>query len=199
MVSPRQRKANQANALRSTGPSSADGKRRAKLNATKHGLSVPIDEHLYADQIQAIVALIEAECDGALRALEMAKRIIDFERNEALLADDDEGAAAEAELSVWAAAPTRMQLLRLLQRNQKKLPVEVTLTVPQKPKPVTLKGEERRDEIKFLKGFLRLQETSLLHKVRAEKNKFDLLLRYQKRSINQLVKGVRIIASGEEF
>ncbi len=199
MVSPRQKKANQANALRSTGPSSADGKRRAKLNATKHGLSVPIDEHLYADQIQAITALIEDECEGTFRALEMAKRIIDFERNEAFLADDEGAAAAATDLSVWAAAPERMELMRLLQRNQNKLPVEITLTVPQKPKPVTLKGQERREEIKFLKNFLRLQETSLLHKVRAEKSKLESSLRYQKRSINQLVKGVRIIASGEEF
>ena len=38
VTSARQRQANQRNALQSTGPRTADGKRRASRNATKHGL-----------------------------------------------------------------------------------------------------------------------------------------------------------------
>jgi hypothetical protein len=41
MVSPKQAAANKANAQRSTGPRSGEGKSRSRANAIKHGLAVP--------------------------------------------------------------------------------------------------------------------------------------------------------------
>lgn len=40
-ISPRKLAANRANALRSTGPKTSEGKEKSKLNAVKHGLTAP--------------------------------------------------------------------------------------------------------------------------------------------------------------
>ena len=54
MTTPKQRAANRANALKSTGPQSEAGKFHSKINSIKHGLSQPVDEHLYANEIKEI-------------------------------------------------------------------------------------------------------------------------------------------------
>ena len=59
MTSARQRQANQRNALQSTGPRTADGKRRASRNATKHGL---LARDLLLDDEDA--AALQALTDG---------------------------------------------------------------------------------------------------------------------------------------
>jgi hypothetical protein len=85
MTSAKQRAANRANALKSTGPQSVDGKRRASLNAAKHRLSLPVDENLFDKEIAEISLLVRVDCSSDAQALELAKRIIDFERNQAFL------------------------------------------------------------------------------------------------------------------
>ncbi len=73
MASPKQRAASRANSLRSTGPRSSRGKSQAKLNATKHGLSLPVDERVFADLIQEISTLIRGDCKSDSQAYELAK------------------------------------------------------------------------------------------------------------------------------
>jgi hypothetical protein len=136
VASAKQRAANRSNSLKSSGPRSEEGKFRSKLNASKHGLSLPVDERVFAEQIKSIAQLLREDCETYAQAVELAKRIIDFERNE---------------------------------------------------------------EIKFLEGFLRLESNAILGRIRAGKNSQLSALRYQKRAINQLVKGVRTVARGEDF
>ena len=90
-----------------------------------------------------------------------------------------------------------MQQLAQAHRNKQK--VSTTFTLAQKDYPVKLKGKERTEEIKFLEGFLRLESNAILGRIRAGKNSQLSALRYQKRAINQLVKGVRTVAKGKEF
>jgi len=196
--SPRQRAANRANALKSTGPRSAQGKVRAKFNATKHGLSLPVDERVFADQIQEISALVRDDCDTEQQANELAKRIIDFERNESFLQDFDEEALHD-EIRAWAKDPHRIALAQLAQASRNKQPVPTTFTLRQKDHAVTLRGKERTEEIKFIEVFLSIVGTSILGRVRAGKDSQASALRYQRRAINQLVKGIRAVAGGEEF
>jgi len=85
MTSAKKRAANRANALKSTGPQSRDGKRRASLNAAKHRLSLPVDENLFNKEITEISRLVRADCSNEAQAVELAKRIIDFERNQTFL------------------------------------------------------------------------------------------------------------------
>lgn len=84
MTSPAKRAANRRNALKSTGPRGAEGRRKVSLNATKHGLSVPLDEFLRGPQILLVAGLIHPECSTNEEANELARRILDFERNEAV-------------------------------------------------------------------------------------------------------------------
>lgn len=198
MVSAKQRAANRANALKSSGPRSEEGKFRAKLNASKHGLSLPVDERVFADQIKGIAQLIRDDCDTEAQAMELAKRIIDFERNEELLQSFNEKALHD-ELKAWGFDSRTIELQQLAQAHRNKQKVATTFTLPQKDYPVKLKGKKRTEEIKFLEGFLRLESNAILGRIRAGKNSQLSALRYQKRAINQLVKGVRAVAKGEEF
>lgn len=198
MVSAKQRAANRANSLKSSGPRSEAGKFWAKLNASKHGLSLPVDERVFADQIKAIAQLLLEDCDTDAQAAELAKRIIDFERNEEFLQNFNENALHD-EIKAWGFDPRTIALQQLAQAHRNKQKVSITFTLPQKDNPVKLKGKERTEEIKFLEGFLRLQSNAILGRIRVGKNSQLSALRYQKRAINQLVKGVRAVAKGEEF
>ena len=198
MVSAKQRAANRVNSLKSTGPRSEEGKFRSKLHAAKNGLSLPDDKRVFADQIKTIAALIRNDCATDAQAAELAKRIIDFERNEAFLQDFNE-AALHDEIKAWGFDPKTLALAQLAQAHRNKQKVTTTFTIPQKDYPVRLKGKERTEEIKFLEGFLRLESDAILGRIRLAKNSQLSALRYQKRAINQLVKGVRIVARGEEF
>lgn len=66
--------ANRKNALRSTGPRSSSGKRKAARNALKHGLAVPVenDPRLF-DQVEALSHRIAGEGADASR-LTLARR-----------------------------------------------------------------------------------------------------------------------------
>jgi len=198
VVSAKQRAANRANSLKSSGPRSEEGKFRAKLNARKHGLSLPVDEMMFADQIKAIAQMIRDDCDTDAQAAELAKRIIDFERNEDFLQNFNEK-ALHNEIKAWGFGHRTIALQHLAQAHRNKQKVSTTFTLPQKNYPIRLKGKNRTEEIKFLEGFLRLESNAILGRIRAGKNSQLSALRYQKRAINQLVKGVRTVARGEEF
>jgi len=161
-------------------------------------LSLPIDERVFADQIKSIVKLIRADCSNNTQAEELAKRIIDFERNEAFLQDFKEDELHD-EIIAWGLDPRRLKLARLANSLHARQPVSITFTLPQKDRPVTLKGKERTDELKFIEDFLKIQARSMQGRVKRAKDAQLSALRYQKRAINQLVKGVRTVAKGEEF
>ena len=189
MTSPKQRAANRANALKSTGPKSELGRRKAAVNATQHGLSLPIDTRIYKKEIAAVTRLIRDECESDDHATELAKRIIDFERNEAYLMKLGDASPMD-ELKAWTISSPRLQLNHLIQMHRNKERALITFTTPNK-KP---KGRERTDEIKFIEDFIKLQDKVLIGKVRSNESKLDSSARYQKRAINQLVKGVRLVA-----
>ncbi len=153
---------------------------------------------MYADEIQEISSLALADCANEIQAREMAKRIVDFERNEAFLRDFDEDQVCR-EVLERGLDPRRITLTRLAQNLLNKQAVPITFTTPQKNHDVKLKGKERTEEIKFIEGFLKLEEKTLLEKAKASKDTHASALRYQKRAINQLVKGIRAIAQGDDL
>jgi hypothetical protein len=193
MTSPKQRAANRANALKSTGPKSELGKRIAAVNATQHGLSLPIDKRIFKKEIAAVTRLIRDECESDDQATELAMRIIDFERNEAFLIKLGD-ASPMNELKAWTISSPRLQLNHLIQTHRNKERASITFTTPNK-KP---KGKERTEEIKFIEDFIKLQDKVLIGKVRSNERMLDSSVRYQKRAINQLVKGVRLVAGDQK-
>ena len=80
MASTRQRAANRANALRSTGPKTAQGRRRASLNATRHGLSTPTAPCTLGPEAQRVAELIALEGFGPAQSRELAALVVDYER-----------------------------------------------------------------------------------------------------------------------
>ena len=194
MTSPKQKAANRLNAIKSTGPKSAEGTRKASLNAVKHRLSLPVSEQLYGKEIATVAALVRDECTSDHQAKELAKRIIDYERNEQFLLDfnTDE---ADAELKAWMHCAPRFEFVQLVKVHENKTRAWCTFTTSNK-KP---KGKERLEEINFLEGFLRIQDKVLIDKITRAKKTQTAAIRYQKRAINQLIKAVYHVARGEEF
>ena len=194
MTSPKQKAANRLNAIKSTGPRTQEGIRSASLNAVKHRLSLPVTEQFFGEEITAVTELVRAECVSDHQAKELAKRIIDFERNEQFLRDfnTDE---VEAELKAWMFCAPRFELIQLAKAHENKQKPWITFTTSNK-KP---KGKARIEEMKFIEGFMRIQDKTLVGNIKREKNKQSAVIRYQKRATNQLVKAVHHLAKGEEF
>ena len=194
MTSPKQKAANRLNAIKSTGPRSSEGTRKASLNAVKHRLSLPVSEKLYGKEIAEVAALVRDECTSDHQAKELAKRIIDYERNEQFLLDfnTDE---ADAELKAWMHCAPRFELIQLVKVHENKMRAWCTFTTSNK-KP---KGKERLQEINFLEGFLRLQDKVLIDKITQAKKSQSAALRYQKRAVNQLIKAVYHVERGQKF
>ena len=194
MTSPKQKTANRLNAIKSTGPRTQEGTRKASLNAVKHRLSLSVSEQLYGTEIAGVATLVRDECTSDRQAQELAKRIIDYERNEQFLLDFNTN-QEEAELKAWMHCAPRFELIQLVKVHENKMRAGVTFTTSNK-KP---KGKQRIQEISFLKGFMHLQDKVLLGNISRAKKTQGAALRYQKRSINQLIKAVYHVAQGEEF
>jgi hypothetical protein len=81
MTSPKQRAANRSNALKSTGPRSQAGKRHASVNSTKHSLTRPIDSLPWGQHLEALTDLLVQDGFEEAQASELARKILDYERN----------------------------------------------------------------------------------------------------------------------
>ena len=192
MTSVKKRAANHANGLRFQASRKNEGLRPVSLNAMKHGLSLPVDEAGFGKEISQIAELIRDECTDLSQAQEMARRIIDFERNEAFLRQHS-SAHIDAQMWAWYLGPHRKKLLHLEHLHREKKKVDVAFTTSN----LQPKGQERTDEVKFIESFLKLQDQSFASQLRHNKRLKDSAVRYQKRSLNQLIKGVNQIATGE--
>ena len=193
MTSVKKRAANHANGLRFQASRKKEGLRPVSLNAMKHGLSLPVDKAGFGKEISQIAALIRDECTDLSQAQEMARRIIDFERNEAFLRQHS-SAHIDAQMKAWYLGPYCAKLNQLLRLHSDKKKVDLAFTTSN----LQPKGKERSDEIKFIEDFMKIQENSFLSQFRHSKRLKDSAVRYQKRSLNQLIKCVNSIAKGAE-
>jgi hypothetical protein len=135
-----------------------------------------VSEQLYGKEIADVAALVRDECISDHQAKELAKRIIDYERNEQFLLDfntDEE----DAELKAWMHCAPRFELVQLVKVHENKMRAWCTFTTSNK-KP---KGKERLEEINFLNGFMNLQDKVLLGKITRAKKTQGAALRYQKK------------------
>ena len=88
MATDNQLRANRANAKRSSGPRSEQGRRNVALNAIKHGLSMSVLNALGLPDspnhqaLQSIADLISPEFSGPEAARDVAMNILTYERNE---------------------------------------------------------------------------------------------------------------------
>jgi hypothetical protein len=177
-TSPQKRQANRANALRSTGPRSAIGKRIAAQNARAHGLSVALDPVAIEPQVQKISELLLEEGISTTQAHEIAIRILDYERNlqherktfaEKFLGESGEGALSD-----------EAQSLALYDEY---------LSLPEFASERGLDAQERLEQRAF-RAVARFMQRSL-----RKQAKDDALsaVRHHKRSSNQLIKALKVL------
>lgn len=81
MTSLKQRAANRRNAQLSTGPKSDSGRGRAAVNAMKHGLTSPIEATVWGPKVSQLELLLRFDGSNVAEARELARRLIEFERN----------------------------------------------------------------------------------------------------------------------
>lgn len=81
MTSLKQRAANRRNAQRSTGPKSGSGRERSAVNAVKHGLTSSIESTAWGQKVPELELLLRSEGLGVAETCELARRLIEFERN----------------------------------------------------------------------------------------------------------------------
>ena len=198
MTSAKRRAANRANALKSTGPKTTEGKQRASINATRHTLSVPVSEVLHGSQIKAVSELIRSESQCDLEAIELSKRIVDFERNEAhqlAALVEDQPLTTEEAAKEKLDRQIIMQMSSLLNMHEQKKEVPLTFTTSSRH----LSCKERSEEKQYIKDYLSLQRMVAISKERSASSEAASMLRYHKRSVNQLLKGLREVAESWEI
>jgi hypothetical protein len=81
VTSLQKRAANRANARKSSGPKSDPGKSRSSLNSVKHSLTRPIDGLPWGDHLCTLAKLLEQEGFSSDDAIDLARKILDYERN----------------------------------------------------------------------------------------------------------------------
>jgi hypothetical protein len=75
-----QRSANRRNALHSTGPETAIGRARSRVNSRKHGLSIPLKLFTHDPETQSLVNLIQREGYSEHAATELALALYEHRR-----------------------------------------------------------------------------------------------------------------------
>lgn len=81
MASPEQLAANRLNALRASGPKTEQGKRRSAINATRHGLTVPLSLSPWGGHMPELQALLQDDGFPAHQAQALAQCVLNYERN----------------------------------------------------------------------------------------------------------------------
>lgn len=188
MTSPQKVAANRRNALRSTGPKGPEGRIRASLNATRHGLSVPLDETLFSRSIQQISDLVRPECGSDVEAQNLARLILDYERNESVqrgyLMDDT------PDPSRWDKKATLDATRAEFDEDYERLE---DMIWEEKESPGPTSRSDIRQKRAFHKQMLKLTVRSARLIYRSKEKQKVLSLRYLRRAANQLVKGLRAV------
>ncbi len=187
MPSRRQRSANRKNALRSTGPRTPAGLIRASRNATKHGLSRPLDQVDNARIIQRLTSAIESEGIQSTVAYDLAIKIMEFERNV-----DRQRQIHEKRIS-----GKLVDAVAIMDCEYEHDPMRIVLEgfAAGRLHPELSEAEETiRDGAKFL---VALHRKRLASKIHAEGREPLESVRYLRRASNQLIKALKRLPCDE--
>ena len=182
MTSIAQRRANRRNALKSTGPKTKAGRRRASLNAVSHGLSAPVDPAWREGKVSAIEGALKGESLSSADVRHVAEVIFEFERNiahqreifEKRHAGDNEGAGESVVLENEAALSNEIDKMLMIDARH---------------------GGPDDDERAWLieaQKFMRRQQR--INHARAERDAVEAIVRaerYMRRAANQLVRALK--------
>ena len=184
MKSPKQAAANRRNAQQSSGPKSEEGKRRSSINATKHGLTAPLETSDWAPHLERVSRLLmEGEGLSEIEARELARCIIDYERNVSYQRERYEMAlqGREPEFDTTGVGLENFVIAAHM---------EIGLTSKSNYGGFGKKGA--RDLAKFFRG---IGKTEVRRATRDARREFRSADRYLRRSANQLIKQLRSLSS----
>ena len=187
MTSIAQRRANRRTALKSSGPKTETGKRRASLNAVSHGLSAPADPAWREGKVSAIEGALQGEQLSDADARRVAEVVFEFERNIAHQreifatrhAGDDEGAGKSIVIEAEAELTDEIDEMLIIDERH---------------------GGPDEDERAWLieaQTFMRRQQR--LNHARARRDAAEAIVRadrYMRRAANQLVKALKASLNG---
>ena len=183
-ASPQRRQANRRNALKSTGPRSRRGKQNSSLNALRHGLSGGADLKLNDSDVSAITALIELDGVEPQQAIELAIKIIDYEKNLAYQRQLIDGSAPQS-----LPEPNIQALLKVSFGR------EIEMLDDLVEGEFELKGRYNLRDLKFV-AMMKLKMTRMVlrpYRQRQMEHAKGVAnsVRYLKRSGNQLIKSLK--------
>lgn len=178
MTSLKQKAANRRNGLHSKGPRTEAGRIRSSINARKHGLTSPIEATSWGAVIRDVQALLAEEEIGSAATLEVARRIVEFERNLADLRERFEGVGKP----VQAIVPDNVLEDLALAAAIADLRAQGQETSLGFDKPLA------REIQKFFEQTARRQIRQAEQKVTQERKNSD---RYLRRAANQLIKQLK--------
>lgn len=125
MTSQKKIEANRRNASRSTGPRSAEGKARSRLNAVSHGLAAQLSSVIGAEDIARIADLVAPPDAGeplkaAAWRLAQGEVLLDRCRTARAAIAADAGASAEPDPAVIADVAARLQAIDRYERRARR-------------------------------------------------------------------------------
>ena len=182
MTSIAQRRANRRNALKSTGPKTKAGRRRASLNAVSHGLSAPVDPAWREGKVSTIEGALKGESLSSAGSRRVAEAIFEFERNithqreifAPRHAGEDECAGDSDPLEADAALPDEIDEMLMIDKRHGG------------------PGEDERSWLIEAQTFMKRQQR--LNHARAKRDAVEEIVRadrYMRRAANQLVKALK--------
>ena len=183
MTSPKQQAANRRNAQRSTGPKSESGRRSAAINALKHGLSSPIESTVWGSRVIELEALLQSEGLVAAETRELARRVVEYERNLAYQRQRFQDLLDNKPMGpvVSESAQRRLDLEAELQE----------LRASKQTHSIGLDRPLAREIQKFFEQFARWQ---IRTETRAAVNELKNADRYLRRAANQLIKQLKSVS-----
>lgn len=190
-ASPQRRQANRRNALRSTGPKSAAGRRRSSSNSVSHGLSAPIAADALDPLLNAVAELIAQEGLHPQGARELAIKILDYERNLAYQRVLFASQQIKCQISQSTSSAEADRGIRELFSREIDLLDDHVDWERFNNRPLS-----NRDQKFIVSQKLKMQKIWLRMSTRAQRNKMReeaSSLRYLKRSSNQLIKALKTL------
>jgi hypothetical protein len=187
MTSIAQRRANRRNALKSTGPRSKTGKRRASLNAVSHGLSAPADPTWRDGKVATIQSALQGERLPDTDVRRVTEAIFEFERNinhqreifATRHAGDEEGLGESIVIEAEAALTDEIDEMLMIDERHG--------------------GPDEGERAWLIEAQTFMRRQQRINHARAKRDAVEEILRadrYMRRAANQLVKALRASLKG---